>query len=205
MAKRTLEPDEALGPSVDGLAEFPPPRAPEPEREEEEQETPFVPAEEEVTAIICGDDETARATARLALECGFLVKVALLDETTADWPEGVDFARLADYDDFVENCEVDRNSFVCVFLEDEDAEASILRQCLGSDAFYIGVAAGKDKRARLYDKMRADGAPDAELAAVNCPIGLNVGADTPARRAAAIVAEMLAARNGTLNRLLYAD
>lgn len=207
MAKRGTEPDEAIDPTLDGFADPPEKRTQDnlfaPLAEEPETETPA----EEVTpaAIVLGDDETALATARMARECGFDVKIVVKTDplNLGERPEIAE--ELANFDNFVEDCGVDGDSFVCVFLDDEDDAAAVLEQCLASEAFYIGVAADKERRARLYEIMRARGFPDAELAAINCPIGLNVGADTPERKAAAAVVEMLAARNGTLNKLLYAD
>ena len=38
-----------------------------------------------------------------------------------------------------------------------------------------------------------------------CPIGLSIGAETPGQIAVSVVAELLAARAGTLQRLRFED
>ena len=70
---------------------------------------------------------------------------------------------------------------------------------------YIGMIGSKSKREQVYAFLRAQGVPDAELAAVRCPIGLSIGAETPRQIAVSVVAELLAARAGTLQRLRFED
>ena len=77
----------------------------------------------------------------------------------------------------------------------------MLAQALTSHARYIGMIGSKAKKAQVYAALRAQGVPDAELAAVCCPIGLPVAAETPQQIAVAIVAELLAVQAGTLQRL----
>ena len=63
----------------------------------------------------------------------------------------------------------------------------------------------RTKREQVYAALRKQGVPDAELAAVCCPIGLSIEAETPQQIAVSIVAELLAARAGTLVRLRFDD
>lgn len=210
MAKRKRAPDEALGPSLDGMDQLErlemalrPAPDPEPDFEPEPEPEP----EEPQVALICGGGEVALACARLAAGCGFGVELAVKQTPGAD----DELARLAgathvleDYSDFVENCGVDANHYVCVFCDYEDCE-NIIFQCLSSDAAYIGAWADKSGRREIFAKLKELGAPDAELAAVCCPMGLGIGAATPDQDAVAVVAEMLAARSGVLKRLRYAD
>ena len=52
-----------------------------------------------------------------------------------------------------------------------------------------------------FDTLRAQGVSDAALDKVCCPIGLGIGADTPQQIAVSVVAELMAARAGTLEAL----
>ena len=74
-----------------------------------------------------------------------------------------------------------------------------------SHAFYIGVWASPEERGDLFAKLKEMGVPDAELAPVCCPIGLSVYAENPVQASVAVVAELLAARAGTLGRLRLDD
>lgn len=211
MAKRRHEPEEALGPSIDGMDQIERLELalrPQPEPEIEEETEFMSEPDQPQTALVCGSGEIALACARLAHECGFLIELAA-NEPPAP---GDELAALADavhvldnYDDFVNVCDVDSNHYVCVFCEDADESVHILFQCLSSDAAYLGAWADKGLRQEIFSKLKAAGAPDAELAAVCCPMGLGIGAQSPEQDAVAVVAEMLAARCGVLKRLRYVD
>lgn len=211
MVKRRHEPEEALGPSIDGMDQLERLELalrPQPEPEVEEGPELLNEPEEPQTALVCGSGEIALACARLAHECGFLLELAV----KAPPEPGDELASLADavhvldnYDDFVSACDVDSNHYVCVFCEDADESVHILYQCLSSDAAYLGAWADRGLRQEIFSKLKAAGAPDAELAAVCCPMGLGIGARSPEQDAVAVVAEMLAARSGVLKRLRYVD
>ena len=84
-------------------------------------------------------------------------------------------------------------------------DREVLVQALESHAFYIGMIGSRSKKDGVYAALRKEGVPDAELACVRCPIGLPVGADSPQQIAVSVVAELLAARAGTLQRLRIDD
>lgn len=209
MAKRSREPEEAFGPMLDGTEEIASlaRHLEKPAAETPAEESLPVPEEPQV-ALICGSGEVALAVARLAAECGFLVELAV-----AAAPEsGDELAELAqvrhillDDDDFVAACDIDRNHYVCIFDENAENCRHILSQCMPSDAAYLGVDADAGLAAEIISGLKAAGAPDAELAAICCPMGLNIGACGASQKAVAIVAELLAARSGVLKRLRFAD
>lgn len=194
--------EEAIGPVVDGSDFWQPVEQPQQAEQQEfadaepEEETP---EPEEYTVLICGAGERADALARLASDCGFVVRRVALspDQISAD---GISV--LAE-ENFAGECAVGRNHFICLFLEPDLAER-ILFQCLASDARYLGVWADSRTRSEIFQRLREDGAPDAELAAVCCPMGMAVGAETPEQDAVAVVAEMLAAKAGVLKRFRQA-
>ena len=208
MPKRGIEPEEAIGPVVDGLEDFPPLHGQDPEPLPE-WEAPFEAelqpaAEDPPRMLVCGDGEAARAAAELAKSCGFLLEVAFNgDEAGARlaWPEADEVIPSPGWADLVELCGIGRDSYVCVFLEDPGEREDVVDHCLASDARYSGAWGGMEARRELFEGLRRQGAPDAELAAVACPMGLNIGAATPAQHAVGIVAELLAAKAGTLKRL----
>lgn len=224
MAKRGNEPEEAIGPQLDGLRDIPAMNAERglaeyggdggtldidlPMPLEEPEESLPAPLDEDIVILVFGDCPEAWALARLAVDCGFAVEAATdtaEPEFQANFPQDTQIHVVPDYLDIVDTCGIDRNFFVCVFMDNlEDCE-TILAQCLASPAAYLGVAATYEQKKELYDMLKEDGAPDAELAAVCCPMGLPVGADNPEQAAVGIMAEMLAARGGTLARLRQSE
>ena len=76
------------------------------------------------------------------------------------------------------------------FLTDEAA----LRRVINSPAAYIGMIGSVNKRETVYDKLRADGISEEQLARVHAPIGLEIGADCPQEIAVSILAQIIAER-----------
>lgn len=212
MARRKRPMEEALGPALDGRDDVaqlarsllePQANVPEPE----EDESPTAIAEQPVL-LICGGRQVAAAVAELARRCGFGVELAAREAPDAD----DELASLADavhvlenYEDLVQSCGIGRNHYVCVFVKDAAMCERILQQCLASDAAYVGAWAELDLRNEIFARLKSAGAPDAELAAICCPIGLAIGAVSGDQQAVAILAEVLAAKSGVLKRLRFTD
>lgn len=214
MPKRGIEPEEAIGPVVDGLENFqflspvPLEEEPLPEYEENNEEKSGAEGIESPVLLLCGEGEVARKTADLAMKCGFVLEVATADaaeEGQPAWPEASAVYVVPDWQDIVGICGIDRNYFVCIFMDDLERCEDILAQCLPSDARYLGVYGSLETRQEIFSGLRQMGAPDAELVAIACPMGLNIGAVTSEQQAVGIVAELMAARAGTLKRLAHSD
>ncbi len=71
-----------------------------------------------------------------------------------------------------------------------------LDAALKTGSFYIGMLGSKRKTALFLEKMRAQGHTEAELARVHAPVGLDLGAETPAEIALSIMAEIMRVRSG---------
>jgi len=76
----------------------------------------------------------------------------------------------------------------------QDEEA--LRAVVGSPAGYIGMIGSRHKVRAVLERLRADGVDEAMLGRVRTPIGLDIGAETPAEIAVSILAEILMLRQG---------
>jgi xanthine dehydrogenase accessory factor len=79
-------------------------------------------------------------------------------------------------------------------------DETVLRECLVKDGLpeYIGMIGSREKIARVLSHLRESGVSDRLLARVRAPIGLDIGARTPAEIALSIVAEVVAQRYGKL-------
>jgi xanthine dehydrogenase accessory factor len=67
-----------------------------------------------------------------------------------------------------------------------------LLHALACDCFYVGALGSKKTHARRLDRLKSQGASDAALARIHAPIGLKIGAQTPAEIALAIMGEITA-------------
>ena len=146
--------------------------------------------------------------ARLAHACDFVVDVVDdRDEfsNAARFPMARRCLVLPGYENLVQNCGIGRRHFVAIVTRGHSFDREVLAQALASHAQYVGMIGSKTKREQVYAALRKQGVPGTELAAVCCPIGLSIEAETPQQIAVSIVAELLAARAGTLMRLRFDD
>lgn len=79
-------------------------------------------------------------------------------------------------------------------LHDTDA----LRSVIGSPAASIGMIGSARKVQKIYAQLLGEGVPAERLEAVHAPIGLDIGAETPAELALCIMAEITADACGKL-------
>jgi len=71
-----------------------------------------------------------------------------------------------------------------------------LRALAARDLRYLGLIGSRAKVARVFDALGAEGMPAECLSRVHAPIGLDIGAITPAEIAISILAELIAVRHG---------
>ena len=78
------------------------------------------------------------------------------------------------------------------------ADVELLRTLLPSPASYVGILGPKARTENLLDQLRREGCAisSAELARLHAPIGIDIGAETPAEVALSIVAEIRAVDAG---------
>ena len=67
-----------------------------------------------------------------------------------------------------------------------------LTVALRSNAFYIGSLGSKRTHAKRLERLRGDGLTEVELGRINAPIGLDIGAVSPAEIAVSIMGEITA-------------
>jgi xanthine dehydrogenase accessory factor len=87
---------------------------------------------------------------------------------------------------------VDRYTAFVALTHDPKIDDPALAHALSRDCFYIGALGSKKTHARRLDRLKAGGIPEAALARVHAPIGLPIGAVSPAEIAVAIMAEITA-------------
>lgn len=143
--------------------------------------------------FLIGSGHCARAIAKLAAECGFFVSV--IDdrkEMLAELPPVV--AQISDTSpaEFVASREWRSDEALVIVSRnhqiDREALAAALTQ---TGAGYIGMIGSKRKVRDVFDDLRQRGVPDEKLATVYAPLGLDIGADSPAEIAVSTIAEVL--------------
>lgn len=83
-----------------------------------------------------------------------------------------------------------------VVLTKGERDLAVLKALSRVQVGYVGMLSSRSRTQQNFAALRADGVPDAFLATMHTPIGLDLGARTPAEIALAILAEIVAVRQG---------
>ena len=75
-----------------------------------------------------------------------------------------------------------------------DTDREALARALSGHPRYVGLIGSQRKKVKLLRELEGAGFSRALLDQVRCPIGLDIGAETPAEIAVAIVAELIRER-----------
>ena len=94
-----------------------------------------------------------------------------------------------------EMCPMTPSTSVVVVTHSAEHDRDALRAVLTTDAGYVGMIGSKRKITSVFRELEAEGVSRAALDRVHAPIGLQIGAETPAELALCIMAEIVAVRN----------
>ncbi len=83
-----------------------------------------------------------------------------------------------------------------VVLTKGERDLAVLKALARVQVGYVGMLSSRSRTQQNFAALRADGVPDAFLASMHTPIGLDLGARTPAEIALAILSEIVAVRQG---------
>ncbi|MEG2173241.1 MAG: XdhC family protein [Desulfovibrionaceae bacterium] len=153
--------------------------------------------------LLCGAGTLALEVAKLATQARFVVDI--VDSDAEKIPENMfpmarNLFSVPEFTDLAEQCAIGGTHYIAILTHASHHSHTILSQALHSTARYIGMIGSREKRAPLFAQLCEQGMPKMELACVRCPIGLPIGAQSPEELAIAIVAEIIAAREGCLPR-----
>jgi xanthine dehydrogenase accessory factor len=145
---------------------------------------------------IFGAIDFSRAMARIGSYLGFTVTVIdarPIFATKARLPDA-DRVVVAWPDEFLRGAPVDDRTALIVLTHDVKFDIPLLEVALRTNAGYIGAMGSRRTHANRVAELRRSGTSDADLARINAPIGLDLGARTPEETAIAIAAEIIALR-----------
>jgi len=110
----------------------------------------------------------------------FATKTRFPDDTFIDaWP-----------DEALAQIGLDRHTAVITLSHDPKIDTPALAAALQSDVFYIGALGSRKTHAKRVAELQVLGFTDVEIARIHGPIGLDIGAKTPAEIAVSIMAEV---------------
>jgi xanthine dehydrogenase accessory factor len=87
---------------------------------------------------------------------------------------------------------IDRYTAFVALTHDPKIDDPALIYALARDCFYIGALGSKKTHARRVGRLKEQGLRDADIARIHAPIGLDIGAVSPAEIAVAIMGQITA-------------
>jgi xanthine dehydrogenase accessory factor len=113
---------------------------------------------------------------------GFLTEARFPDvEQSHEWPDAA-----------LESFDLDARTAVVTLSHDAKIDEPALAVALRSGCFYVGALGSRRTQERRRERLREAGLGEEELARIHGPVGLDLGARSPAEIALSIAAEMTA-------------
>jgi xanthine dehydrogenase accessory factor len=150
--------------------------------------TVYVPAPQ---LVIIGAVHISQALAPIGKLLGY--DVTIVDPRTAfASPERFpDVKVIAEWpDEALPPLNVDRYTAFVALTHDPKIDDPALIHALSRDCFYIGALGSRKTHGRRIERLKVQGLTDAELSRIHAPIGLDIGAVSPAEIAIAIMAQI---------------
>lgn len=93
-------------------------------------------------------------------------------------------------DDGVRSLDLDRRTAVVTLTHDPKLDDPALGVAIRSPAFYIGALGSQRTHAKRIERLRAEGFTEGEIGRIHGPVGLSLGAVSPAEIAVSILAQV---------------
>ncbi|MEG2174421.1 MAG: XdhC family protein [Oscillospiraceae bacterium] len=103
---------------------------------------------------------------------------------------------LMPFDEIGTRLEISSADYGVIMTRGHQSDYTVLRQIIMTDATYIGCIGSRHKIAATRQRLVEEGISAEAFARVHTPIGLEIGAETPAEIAISIAGEMIAHRAG---------
>jgi xanthine dehydrogenase accessory factor len=112
-----------------------------------------------------------------------------VDELRNEWP-----------DEALRSLELHAGTAVAVLTHDPKIDDPALETALPSSAFYVGALGSKATHEKRRKRLIGAGLTESQVERLHAPIGLDLGGRRPEEIALAVMAEIVAARNGRRGR-----
>lgn len=103
-------------------------------------------------------------------------------DLVADWPEDVLSSR-----------PLDRYSALVAVTHDPKIDDFAIAAALRAGCFYVGALGSRKTHAKRVERLMAQGFSEVEIARISAPVGIDIGAATPAEIAVATLADVIQA------------
>ena len=143
--------------------------------------------------VITGAVHISQALAPMAKQLGYDVTIVDPRTAFATAERFPDVRVIAQWpDEALPPLGIDRYTAFAALTHDPKIDDPALAHALSRDCFYIGALGSRKTHARRLDRLNQQGISDAALARIHSPIGLDIGAVSPAEIAVAIMGQITA-------------
>jgi len=143
--------------------------------------------------IIVGAVHIAQALAPMAAIGGWRVTIIDPRAAFAAAERFPDVAMVNDWpDEVLPGLKPDRRTAIVTLTHDPKIDDPALHAALRSDAFYVGSLGSRRTHGKRVDRLTAAGFGESQIARIHAPVGLAIGALTPAEIAISIMAQVTA-------------
>jgi xanthine dehydrogenase accessory factor len=104
------------------------------------------------------------------------------DSLIADWPQNV-----------LPGLKPDRFTAIACFTHDPKIDDPALEAALSAECFYVGALGSRKTHGKRVDRLKEKGFSEAQIARIRAPIGLDIGAVSPAEIAVSVLGEIVLA------------
>ena len=150
------------------------------------------------TLLIVGGGHIGLSLATIGEHIGF--SVAVIDER----PEYANPERFpmadrticGEFDEEVRRFPIGPDTYVVIVTRGHRQDETALHEAVGRGARYVGMIGSRRRVGAVLQHLLEEGVPPGDLESVHTPIGLDIGAETPAEIAVSIIAEIIQLRKG---------
>ena len=148
--------------------------------------------------IIIGAVHIAQTLAPMAALAGYSVTIIDPRRAFATDARFPDVTLIGEWpDETMATLKLDRRTAVVTLTHDPKLDDPALQTALKADVFYIGALGSRKTHAARLNRLRAAGFSDADGARIHGPVGLDIGALSPAEIAVSILAQITAVLRGS--------
>ena len=141
--------------------------------------------------VITGAVHVSQALAPIASLLGYDVTIVDPRTAFASMERFPDVKMIAEWpDQALPPLGIDRYTAFVALTHDPKIDDPALLHALERECFYIGALGSKKTHGRRVERLKGQGASDAQLARIHAPIGLAIGAVSPPEIAVAIMGEI---------------
>ncbi len=157
---------------------------------------PMPPAD---TLFIFGAGHVGFQLAQLAHFTGFSTVVIDDREEFANdtrFPSSRQVRVIPEFINVFEGLEIGGHAYIVILTRGHLHDQTVLEQALDTRPAYIGMIGSRTKRNKIYDNLMKKGVSEERLNRIYSPVGLSIGAQTPAEISISIMAEIIRVRAG---------